>query len=212
MTGIGGDELFAGYPWRYYKNKELIKIEDFYYTYFNSWNRLLDHVDLQNILGRKLDQYKFYDKFKNLGHKIENPSFTDLINYSLKFEIKTFLHGLLIVEDKLSMAHSLETRVPFLDNELSDYASKIPLEMKLKTLKKPQLDENIFENKVDYFYNNYSDGKLILRDALKEILPTEILSARKQGFSGQIKPGLKEKVLILLKIIFLIRIKNYLNF
>ena len=172
LTGIGGDELFAGYPWRYYKNKELIKIEDFYYAYFNSWNRLLDHVDLQNILGRKLDQYKFYDKFKKiLDIKIENPSFTDLINYSLKFEIKTFLHGLLIVEDKLSMAHSLETRVPFLDNELSDYASKIPLEMKLKNIKnKPQLDENIFENKVDYFYNNYSDGKLILRDALKEIL------------------------------------------
>ena len=77
---------------------------------------------------------------------------------------------------------------------------------------KPQLDENIFENKVDYFYNNYSDGKLILRDALKEILPAEILSARKPGFSGQIKPGLKEKVSILLKIIFLIRIKNYLIF
>ena len=52
---------------------------------------------------------------------------------SLKFEIKTFSHGLLIVEDKLSMAHSLETRVPFLDNELSDYASKIPIEMKLKS-------------------------------------------------------------------------------
>ena len=66
LTGIGGDELFAGYPWRYYKNKELIKIEDFYYTYFNSWNRLLNHVDLQNILGRKLDQYKFYDKFKKI--------------------------------------------------------------------------------------------------------------------------------------------------
>ena len=195
LTGIGGDELFAGYPWRYYKNKELIKIEDFYYTYFNSWNRLLDHVDLQNILGRKLDQYKFYDKFKKiLDIKIENPSFTDLINYSLKFEIKTFLHGLLIVEDKLSMAHSLETRVPFLDNELSDYASKIPLEMKLKNIKKkPQLDENIFENKVDYFYNNYSDGKLILRDALKEILPTEILSARKQGFSGPDKTWFKGK-------------------
>ena len=195
LTGIGGDELFAGYPWRYYKNKELIKIEDFYYAYFNSWNRLLDHVDLENILGRKLDQYKFYDKFKKiLDIKIENPSFTDLINYSLKFEIKTFLHGLLIVEDKLSMAHSLETRVPFLDNELSDYASKIPLEMKLKNIKnKPQLDENIFENKVDYFYNNYSDGKLILRDALKEILPTEILSARKQGFSGPDKTWFKGK-------------------
>ena len=38
----------------------------------------------------------------------------------LAFEAKTFLHGLLVVEDKLSMAHSLETRVPFLDNELAN--------------------------------------------------------------------------------------------
>ncbi len=195
LTGTGGDELFAGYPWRYYKNKELIQIDDFYNTYFTSWNRLLSHGDLQKILDRKLDRYKFYDKFKHiLDIKIYNPSFKDLINYSLKFEIKTFLHGLLIVEDKLSMAHSLETRVPFLDNELSDYALKIPLEMKLKNFeKKTHIDENIFENKVDYFYDNYSDGKLILRDALKEILPPEIISTRKQGFSGPDKTWFKGK-------------------
>ena len=66
---------------------------------------------LIKISGRKLDQYKFYDKFKKILDIKLKISFTDLINYSLKFEIKTFLHGLLIVEDKLSMAHSLETRV-----------------------------------------------------------------------------------------------------
>ena len=77
----------------------------------------------------------FFDKFKKIINiKKDNPSYEDLINYSLKFEIKTFLHGLLIVEDKLSMAHSLETRLPFLDNELSEYASQIPLKMKLKNL------------------------------------------------------------------------------
>ena len=42
------------------------------------------------------------------------------INHSLYFEAKTFLHGLLVVEDKLSMAQSLESRVPFLDNDLVD--------------------------------------------------------------------------------------------
>lgn len=48
----------------------------------------------------------------------------EYINHSLYFEAKTFLHGLLVVDDKLSMAHSLETRVPFLDN---DFAQKIPV-------------------------------------------------------------------------------------
>ena len=44
----------------------------------------------------------------------------DPLSKALYFEAKTFLHGLLVVEDKVSMAHSLEVRVPFLDNELVD--------------------------------------------------------------------------------------------
>ena len=50
----------------------------------------------------------------------------DYINHSLYLEAKTFLHGLLVVEDKLSMAHSLETRLPFLDNDLVDFAQRSP--------------------------------------------------------------------------------------
>ena len=57
-----------------------------------------------------------------------------LVNASLYFELKTFLHGLLVVEDKLSMAHSLETRVPFLDNDLVDFALRLPVRYKLRNL------------------------------------------------------------------------------
>ena len=42
---------------------------------------------------------------------------------------KTFLHGLLVVEDRVSMAHCLEARVPFLDNELVDLARRIPSQL-----------------------------------------------------------------------------------
>jgi asparagine synthase (glutamine-hydrolysing) len=41
-------------------------------------------------------------------------------------EAKTFLNGLLVVEDKLSMAHRLETRVPLLDNDLVEFAERLP--------------------------------------------------------------------------------------
>jgi len=58
----------------------------------------------------------------------------EYVNYSLHLEAKTFLHGLLLVEDKLSMAHSLETRVPFLDNDLVDFAQKLPIRLKLRDL------------------------------------------------------------------------------
>ncbi len=52
------------------------------------------------------------------------------------FEAKTFLHGLLVVEDKLSMAHGLETRVPFLDNDLVDFAMRCPVGLKLNNLQR----------------------------------------------------------------------------
>ena len=51
----------------------------------------------------------------------------DYVNHSLYFEAKTFLHGLLVVEDKLSMAHGLETRLPFLDNDLVAFAQRAPV-------------------------------------------------------------------------------------
>ena len=47
-----------------------------------------------------------------------------------------FLHGLFIVEDKLSMAHSLETRLPFMDNDLVDFAMQCPVNTKLKISKR----------------------------------------------------------------------------
>jgi asparagine synthase (glutamine-hydrolysing) len=43
----------------------------------------------------------------------------------LYFEAKTFLHGLLLIEDKISMVHGVETRVPFLDQDLSSFARSL---------------------------------------------------------------------------------------
>ena len=63
---------------------------------------------------------------------MEKPA--DYINHSLYFEAKTFLHGLFVVEDKLSMSHSLETRVPFMDNDLVDFAMNCPVGLKLQNL------------------------------------------------------------------------------
>ena len=67
----------------------------------------------------------------------------DYVNRSLYLEAKTFLHGLLVVDDKLSMAHGLETRVPFLDNDLVDFAMRMPVCQKLGNLYEvAHLDEN----------------------------------------------------------------------
>ena len=92
---------------------------------------------------------------------------------------------LLVVEDKLSMAHGLEARVPFLDNDLVDFASRIPAHMKLGQLGRVDpLNENDIGPKSDQYFRRTGDGKLILRKALSRYVPAEITHRKKQGFSA----------------------------
>ena len=108
----------------------------------------------------------------------------DYINRSLYFEAKTFLHGLLVVEDKLSMAHGLEIRVPFLDNDLVDFALTVPVNLKLKNIKSIlSIDEDELAKRNKYFEKMH-DGKFILRKVLDKYAGQKAAFHRKQGFSG----------------------------
>jgi asparagine synthase (glutamine-hydrolysing) len=102
----------------------------------------------------------------------------------LYFEAKTFLHGVLVVEDKLSMAHGLETRVPMLDNDLVDLACRIPVRHKLAGLDRiVRIDENM-SAKAARYYQETRDGKLIIRNMIQRYVPQEVTEGFKQGFSG----------------------------
>jgi asparagine synthase (glutamine-hydrolysing) len=79
-----------------------------------------------------------------------------------------------MVEDKLSMAHSLEARVPFLDNDLVDFAVNLPVRLKLRQRSAP----------LNGSAPSCSDGKLLLRKAMERHLPASIVRRKKQGFSG----------------------------
>jgi len=118
----------------------------------------------------------------------------DFINASLYFEAKTFLHGLFVVEDKISMAHSLETRVPFLDNDLVDFAVRVPPRYKLHNLRQMvHVDENESGKLRRYQARASNDGKVILRQAMSQIVPPEITQRPKQGFSAPTPPGSVER-------------------
>jgi asparagine synthase (glutamine-hydrolysing) len=89
------------------------------------------------------------------------------------------------VEDKLSMAHGLESRVPFLDNDLVDFAMRCPVHLKLNNLQEvARIDENEPGEKKLKFFGKTKDGKQILRDVMRNFIPEEITSAEKQGFSA----------------------------
>ena len=88
------------------------------------------------------------------------------------------------MEDKLSMAHSLETRVPFLDNDLVDFAMQCPINLKLRNLADVlRINENEPSNKSGLYFQKTNDGKQILREDVP-IHPPEITKAQKQGFSS----------------------------
>jgi asparagine synthase (glutamine-hydrolysing) len=157
LSSVGGDELFGGYPWRY----ELADRDDFVDAYFGAWSRLLTRAELVEGLAEPFASSVDLDRPRRLydGLMGVTEGMPDL-ERMLSYEIRTYLHGLLLIEDKLSMAHSLESRVPFLDNELVDLMLSIPASVKL------------------------ADGlsKGLLRKAMRGRLPENVLTRGKTGF------------------------------
>ncbi|MDB9718082.1 asparagine synthase (glutamine-hydrolyzing), partial [Candidatus Pelagibacter sp.] len=190
LSGSGGDELFGGYPWRYYRAAKVQNFEQYIDQYYLYWQRLVDNKHLKKMFApiwNDVSEVWTRDIFKNVfsNHKNKLKCPEDYINHSLYFEAKTFLHGLFIVEDKLSMAHSLESRVPFMDNDLVDFAMQCPVNLKLNNLSNViKIDENSLGDKQSQFFEKTNDGKQILRDAMTKNIPNEIIRAKKQGFSS----------------------------
>ncbi|MBR0801182.1 asparagine synthase (glutamine-hydrolyzing) [Bradyrhizobium jicamae] len=190
LSGTGGDEIFGGYPWRYYRAVVNQSFEDYIDKYYAYWQRLIPNNVLKRSFAPILDQVQnvwtrdiFRDIFGVHADRLTRPE--DYVNHSLYLEAKTFLHGLLTVEDKLSMAHSLETRVPFLDNDLVDFAMKLPARMKLAKLDEVvALDENKLGRKTARYFHKTNDGKMLLRNVMQRHVPQEVVERDKQGFSG----------------------------
>jgi len=190
LAGSGGDELFGGYPWRYYRAVNAQSFEEYIDHYYVYWQRLVSNTQLKQIFAPIWSEVKhvwtseiFRDIFAAHDNELDRPE--DYINHSLYFEAKTFLHGLFVVEDKLSMAHGLENRVPFMDNDLVDFAMQCPVSLKLNNLTEVlKVNENEPGNKIDSYFRKTRDGKQLLRDMMARYIPDDITRAEKQGFSS----------------------------
>jgi len=190
LSGSGGDELFGGYPWRYYRAANSQDFEHYIDQYYLYWQRLIDNHLIKKIFAPIWSDVKdvwtrdiFRDVFSTHENKLEKPE--DYVNHSLYFEAKTFLHGLFVVEDKLSMAHSLESRVPFMDNDLVDFAMQCPVNLKINNLDNVIIiNENESGDKQSKYFRKTNDGKQILRQMMARYIPDTITDAAKQGFSS----------------------------
>lgn len=190
LSGAGGDELFGGYPWRYYRGIGATDRDDYMARYYGFWQRLVPDADKARLFNAetlaRIGDVSSFDTFRSVFDAYGGPfdSREAFVNASLYFELKTFLHGLLVVEDKLSMAHSLETRVPFLDDDLVEFAVRLPPSQKIRNLEQIEaVDENIAGKRVAY-ERTTNDGKISLRRAMERIIPSEVTERAKQGFSA----------------------------
>jgi asparagine synthase (glutamine-hydrolysing) len=190
LSGAGGDELFAGYPWRYGGTAMSSDFSGFVDRYYSVWQRLLSPKAAKKVLAPlgpdacALDPKDLFRQVFGAGNGgPQTPE--DCINLCLYFEAKTFLHGLLVVEDKLSMAHGLETRVPMLDNDVVDFALCVPARYKLGDVNEPVLvDENAVWKLPASSDPDLNHGKHLLREVAARHVPIDSLTPRKQGFSA----------------------------
>jgi asparagine synthase (glutamine-hydrolysing) len=94
---------------------------------------------------------------------------TSMLDRVLYADMKTYLVELLMKQDQMSMAASIESRVPFLDHQLVEFAARLPADRKLSGL----------------------STKRILREAVQDVLPRQILERPKMGFPVPFGPWLQ---------------------
>jgi asparagine synthase (glutamine-hydrolysing) len=136
------------------------------YCFFRSY---LPSTDVPELLSPAL-MAQNRDIESPLLQRFSECSDQDLLNQLLYVDAKTFLPDLnLAYTDKLTMACSIEARVPFLDNEVVDFALQLPPSLKIKGLTQ----------------------KYLLRKAFQNVLPNQVIERRKAGFGLPVRSWLR---------------------
>lgn len=175
LSGLGGDELFAGYP----SFRRALKLA----SLPNASKQVLRAAAGvgRHVLNASVQQQKFWALAGSDGspeevYRISRQLFAnsssikpngngDVVNKISQLELQGYMANTLLRDtDVMSMAHSLEVRVPFVDAKVVDYALSLPGEWKL-----------------DQRQNGVP--KPLLADALSNLLPRDFLARKKMGFT-----------------------------
>jgi asparagine synthase (glutamine-hydrolysing) len=190
LSGTGSDEIFGGYPWRYFAGFPSTTSDEYAKKYYQYWQRIVSDEDQANLfrpIWNSICDYKPQHIFSEIlrSHRGDNEGLYGSLNRSLYLEAKTFLPGLLNVEDKIHMRFGIENRVPFLDNDLVDFALQIDPSLKIPNFGKNtyRIDENQPGNKKGLLSPSQS-GKYILREIYKSRLPDFEGWQYKKGFAA----------------------------
>jgi len=223
LGGLGADELFGGYVYRYARLQEFQQLrsldtdashgvqstaetvaewqlehgdlaEDNVFEdvglieHLDDTSRLYVLLNSSDVIG-DIDVYRqrvfgptLADDFVPadwIASRFEESSDRPLTEQALRWDFGVKMpNDFLLVEDRMGMAHSLESRVPFLDNELVDLAFSLPYSEKLGV---NDADGDI--------------GKAVLRRAMRDRLPKEVFEKDKQGFTMPTYPFVRDELL-----------------
>ena len=200
LSGLGSDEIFMGY--HYFRIVKFVRlaqklIPGFVFSLLpkkGKWGRLqwlkekhpfYSYIALRGIFSPvktaeilKIDENEVWAVVKKLldilpsEKELEKLSAPDLQSY---FDLNFYMANQLLKDtDFMSMAHSVEIRVPFLDHVLVEYLSSLPVKVKLRG----------------------EINKLLLVESVKDLLPQEIFNRPKMGFTFPFQKWFEESSLI----------------
>jgi asparagine synthase (glutamine-hydrolysing) len=134
-------------------------IDSIYFDNFAVFPRAMQHGLLTSETRERIG-IAAADPYSAMRGILAQTDATSLLDRLLYADTKTYLHELLMKQDQMSMAASVESRVPFLDHKLVEFSARLPERMKLRG----------------------ATTKYILRESMKGLLPDAILSRPKMGF------------------------------
>ena len=168
-SGVGPD-----WAVRKLRHSFLYHPDSFEQIYFDNFYAAFPQHEQPHLFSRGLnDELRDVNAYANCMHYFPaNGLNGNALNELLYMDIKTYLVELLMKQDQMSMAASIESRVPFLDHKVVEFAATLPQRYKLR----------------------FSSGKYLLRKAMARKLPPEVLQRNKKGFPTPIRPWLRNQL------------------
>lgn len=162
--GIARSPLLGAGLRRKLKHTFLGRTEDLPSLYLDNFYGAFSAEEQAALLSRNL-RASPYDTFLKYWNAAPNLPYLDRMLFADK---KTYLIKLLMKQDKMSMAASIESRVPFLDHPFVEFAARVPTRLKIRN----------------------GVAKYILKEAVADLLPRDIVHRKKMGFPTPVKAWL----------------------